>query len=89
MFKKTGPNSVESEEGYSVRQISKDFIEYKSKNKVLLVSVEIGQSLGVYASLIEKWEQPFNKYLSKEEKKEVTRHLQQALDFLKIKYEIE
>jgi len=89
MFTKLGPNSVKSDEGFTVSRISRDEIEYKIDNKRLLIEVEPGDGLAIYPSTIEWWETEGDKeYVSKEEKAQILKNICDALDFLKIKYVI-
>lgn len=90
MFTKLGPNSVKSDEGFTVSRISRDDIEYKIGSKRLLVQVEPGEGLAIYPSTIEWWETEGDKeYISKEEKAQIIKNICDALTFLKIKYVVE
>jgi hypothetical protein len=90
MFIKLGPNSVKSDDGFSLSRISRDRMEYKEGNKRVLVGVEPGDGLAIYPSTIEWWEIEGDKeYISKEDRTQIVKNICDALTFLKIKYVIE
>lgn len=90
MFKQLGPNSVQSDEGYTVSIIKRFELEYNAEGKRLIVEIEPGESLAIYASSIEWWGTEGGKeYVSKKKKALIIKNICQALDFLKIKYIIE
>lgn len=90
MFTKLGPNSVKSNEGFTVSIIKHYELEYKTESKRVLVEIEGGDGLAVYESSIEWWETEGDKeYVSKEEKAQIIKNICDALTFLKIKYVIE
>jgi len=89
MFTKLGPNSVKSDEGFTVSIVKRYELEYKTENKRVLIEIEGGDGLAVYESSIEWWETEGEKeYISKRQKTKIIKNICAALDFLKIKYVI-
>jgi hypothetical protein len=90
MFTKLGPNSVKSDEGFTVSIAKRYELEYRTEGKRVLVEIEGGDGLAVYESSIEWWETEGDKeYVSKEERAQIIKNICDALTFLKIKYVIE
>ena len=87
MFKKVGPNAVESSEGYSVKRESRFALEYRIGDKKIVVEVEPGEGLAIYRESITHWETPSGlERLSAEERERILAHILAALEFLGTKY---
>jgi hypothetical protein len=90
MFTKLGPNSVKSDEGFTVSILKRYELEYKTEGKRVLVEIEGGDGVAIYKSSIEWWETGGDKeYVTKGEKAQIIKNISDALTFLKIKYVIE
>ncbi len=90
MFTKLGPNSVKSDEGFTVSIAKRYELEYKREGKRVLVEIEGGDGIAIYVSSIKWWETENDKEnISKEEKAQIIKNICDALTFLKIKYVIE
>ncbi len=50
MFIRSGPNSATSSEGYSVSRTERCVLQYTEGERLLIVEVELGEQLAVYAS---------------------------------------
>jgi len=76
-FNRTGINSVESDEGFSVRRKSRFEIEYCESDKCMIVDVEPGEGLAIYTSSIK---------VNNVEKDRIINNICASLDFLDIDY---
>ncbi len=89
MFTKIDANRVISDEGFEVKRISRNHIEYKEGTRKLMIEVELGDGLAIYISPIYSWTYPEeNEIIKKKKLGIITRNISKALDFLNIKYVI-
>ncbi len=90
MFKKVGPNEVESDEGFSVKRTARHSLEYRAQGKSVVVEVEPGDGLAVYRASIGAWQAGQSSGpVTKEERESMLVNISRALTFLRIKHLIE
>jgi hypothetical protein len=77
-FRKPGVNTAESVEGFIVRRKSRFELEYYENGKGIIVEVEPGEGLAIYASSMRN-----------DDKQRIIKNIGTALDFLGIKYILE
>ena len=87
MLRQTGPNAVESSEGFSVRRVSRHAIEYLEGDKRALIEVEAGDGLAIYRQSVKTWEAPHGtERLDSALQERIVTRVCAALDFLGIHY---
>jgi hypothetical protein len=59
MLKSLGPSWVESSDGYTVRRTNRTELIYTEGERTVVVEVEPGDGLAVYAQTIKEWKEPF------------------------------
>jgi hypothetical protein len=85
MFARIGSNAAESTEGFSVRRLSHNALEYTSGGRYLEIEVEPGEALAVYRSTLKTWLPPHDvEPLSEDERDVILSRVSAALRFLKI-----
>jgi hypothetical protein len=90
VFRQTGPNAAESADGFTVRRVSRNTIEYAEGNRKTLIEVEPGDGLAIYRQSLERWESPrTDEPLDNLKKAEIIHRVCAAMDFLGIRYVLE
>ena len=74
-FKKIEINAVQSDSGFVVRRKSRFELEYIEKGKNIIIEVEPGKGLAVYASTLQC-----------NDKEQVVKNVCDALDFMDVDY---
>ncbi len=89
MLTKTGPNAVESDEGFSVRRTGRNSLEYRSGQRLVKVEVEPGKGLAIYGQTIRSWEYPSgDEPITAQQRNEILDNIASALAFLGVDYVI-
>lgn len=89
MFKKKFPNTIKSDEGFSISRADRFVLEYKQDTRKMNIEVEPGESLAIYTKSIKNWQPPYdNEILSKEDVGKIISNIKAAMDWAKWKYEI-
>lgn len=84
MFKKLGPNSAQSSEGFTLERIGRGQIKYIEGPRFVIIEVEPGDDLAIYKSSLSGWVVKGElEYISKEDSERIIRNVCNALDFLK------
>lgn len=86
-FTRLGPNSAQSPDGFRVERVGRMELRYTEGSHSLVVEVEPGEGLAVYASSISVWDPPNERdVLDNSDRRRIVRNLCAALEFLEVPY---
>jgi len=89
VFKKTGPNAALSDEGFFVKRLTRNSLEYREGNRSLIIEVEPGIDLAIYKDSIQTWNQPEGRsVVASQEKQRILDNVQKAMAFLGINFTV-
>jgi hypothetical protein len=83
MFTKTGMNAVESSEGFSVARLSRNDLQYSEGPESVIIEVEPGNGLAIYASTLNSWNhQP----IDSAKKEQILARVSDALKYMEVEH---
>ncbi len=90
MFTQLGPNAAQSNEGFRVERTGRNHLKYSEGARSILIEVEPGDGLAIYASSISGWGGGSEgEPVKQPDMERIIKNVCQALDFLQTPYVVE
>jgi hypothetical protein len=90
MLTKINPQGVKSDKGFVVQFTGRFELQYIENDRSLSIIVEPGPTETIYIESIETWRPPFETdIIPVARKAQIKKNIEEALDFLGIKYRFE